>query len=203
MNQRRASRIASQSRPRLLAPGMMLALAIFLALAICQVPGNATAASSGPTVLKTCSYAALNAAVQKGGVILFACNGTIPFTSPISVTKTVTIESAGYSVTLDGQSKSQIFRVTAGKLTLVDLTLQNAAVTGGKGISGVAGTNGVAGTDGAGGANGVPGTSWSQSGTDGGAGDQDSTAPTARQAAAVPTAWTVRAARSTWPRGRA
>ena len=170
MNQRRTSTSASRSRLRFLAPGMILALVVFLALVICQGSVEATAASSGRTVLKECSYAALSAAIQKGGVIRFACKGTIPFTSPITVTKTVTIESGGYSVTLDGQSKSQIFRVISGKLTLVDLTLQNAAVVGAKGVSGAAGTNGVAGTDGAGGANGVPGTSWSQSGTDGGAG---------------------------------
>ncbi len=170
MNQRRTSTTARRSKLRLLVPDMILALVVFLALVVCQSPGQATAASSGPTVLKKCSYAALNAAVQKGGVIRFACKGTVSFTAPITVTKTVTIESAGYSVTFDGQSKSQIFRVTAGKLTLVDLTLQNAAVTGTKGVSGAAGTDGVAGTDGPGGANGVEGTYPSGSGTDGGPG---------------------------------
>ena len=203
MNQRRTSTIARRSRLRLLVAGTVLALVVFLALVMCQGSVEATAASSHPTVLKTCSYAALKAAVQKGGVIRFACKGTVSFTSPITVTKTVTIESAGHSVTFDGQSKSQIFRVTAGKLTLVDLTLQNAAVTGAKGVSGAAGTNGVAGTDGPDGTNGVSGTSGAGAAPMAERAGRGSTVPTARQAAAVPTAWTARAARSTWPRGRA
>ena len=183
MNQRRTSTIASRSRQRLIASGMLSALVVCLAVLACEIPGEATASSSGPTVLNTCSYAALNAAVQKGGVIRFACNGTIPFTAWITVTKAVTIDATGHSVTFDGQSKWQIFRVKGGSLTLVNLTLANAFVVGEDGypatavtpwdLNGTTGAPGAAGTDGAdgdasdhNGANGGPGGK----GGDGGAG---------------------------------
>ena len=154
--------------------GIILALVVFLALVICQIPGNATAASSGPTVLKTCSYAALNTAVQKGGVIRFACSGTVSFAATIYVTKTVTIDAAGCSVTFDGQSKWQLFQVNSGSLTLVNLTLANAFVVGEDGYPSQAVTpwdlDGDPGSDGAAGSNGADGNQDDHDGQPGGPG---------------------------------
>jgi len=53
MNQRRTSTTARRSKLRLLVPDMILALVVFLALVVCQSPGQAMAASSGPTVYRT------------------------------------------------------------------------------------------------------------------------------------------------------
>ena len=143
---------------------------MILALMVCQIPLATTpamAAAAAPTVLTTCTYAGLKAAVQKGGAVVFACKGTISFTSPITVTKAVTIDASGYSVTLDGQSQSQIFRVTSGSLTLVNLTLTNASVTGGAGKKGTAGNSGTVGTGGTEGTDGTDGTAANRDGTDG------------------------------------
>jgi hypothetical protein len=158
------------------------------ALAVWQALVPATAVSPAPVVLKTCTYAALNAAVQDGGTIDFGCDGTIPFTrkymlvylpNPVTVTKSVTIDASDHSVTLDGQSKSQIFRVASGSLTLVDLVLANASTTGVMGnpgqyttppdLDGADGSRGTDGSDGAAGAAGEAGGNGT-SGDDGGDG---------------------------------
>ena len=122
-------------------------------------PGAVSAnAAVGPTVLTSCSFAALKAAVATGGVIDYGCAGTITFTQAITVTTgTTTIDGAGHAVVFDGGKSSRLFRVTGGALTLVDLTMRNARATGSAGPPGQTGDPGGDGATGAGGDPGNPG----------------------------------------------
>jgi hypothetical protein len=100
--------------------------------------------------------------------VVFACHGTIDFPSPLVVSRgSVTLDASGQNVILSGQKKSQLFQVTGGSLTLVDLTLTDGAVTGTNGPKGTAGTAGRAGTNGANGANGSDATSGTENGGNG------------------------------------
>jgi len=96
------------------------------------VVGSGTAAS--------CTFAALNAAVSKGGVVTFAC-GPAPVTIPVTATMnlptgTDTVIDGGNLVTLDGQSSVRImsfnhgnFMVNTARVTLQHLTLINGKTT--------------------------------------------------------------------------
>lgn len=96
------------------------------------VVGTGTAAS--------CTFAALSAAVSKGGVVTFNC-GAAPTTIGVTATlvlstKTDTVIDGGNTVTLDGQNAVQImkfnspnFRATETRVTLQHLTLINGKAT--------------------------------------------------------------------------
>jgi hypothetical protein len=101
-----------------------------------------------------CTFGALDRALAESGDIIFGCSGTISFPGPITVAETVTISGSGGSVVFSGGHKHQLFLVS-GELTLVDLTLAGASVTGEGGVAGrkgAAGSAGSAGKDGADGA---------------------------------------------------
>ena len=65
----------------------------------------------------------------------------IPFTQAITLSAgSMTLDASGSSVVLDGQSKTRLFDMKGGTLTLVDLTLQNGAATGAAGAPGAKGS---------------------------------------------------------------
>jgi hypothetical protein len=94
-----------------------------------SVVGDGTAAS--------CTFAALNAAVARGGVITFDC-GSSPVTIPVAATMTLrtdadTVIDGGNRVTLDGQNAVRIFyfyhadfMVNDTRVTLQRLKIVNA-----------------------------------------------------------------------------
>ena len=96
------------------------------------VVGTGTAAS--------CTFAALNAAVTKGGVITFNC-GAAPVTIAVTATMKLptgadTVIDGGNRITLDGQNAVQIlsfnhgdFMVNNTRVTLQHLTLVNGKTT--------------------------------------------------------------------------
>jgi len=129
---------------------------------------QARAASTSP--LKTCAYSSLKSAVARGGIILFGCDGTIDFTVALSISKPTTLDASGQSVTLDGQSTSQIFLVKSASLTLIDLTLVNGKSTGAKGSKGSKGKAGEFGDNGKDGGDGTDGSDNGDAGTKGGNG---------------------------------
>lgn len=94
------------------------------------VVGTGTAAS--------CTFAALNAAVQKGGVVTFNCGAapiTIGVTSTLNLpTNTDTVIDGGNKVTLDGQNSVQIMRFNSAnfRATETRVTLQHLALINGK-----------------------------------------------------------------------
>lgn len=120
-----------------------------LVAVLCAVPIAATApaaqAAEATHTVSVCTSRALSAAIRTGGVFDFACDGTISLTAPITVTGHLTLDASGHSVALDSGGTSQLFLVNSGTLTLIDLTLQHAAVTGAKGTRGQSGTPGTAG----------------------------------------------------------
>ena len=78
----------------------------------------ATDASAHPQNLSKCTFAALRAAVAKGGVIDLRCGGTIAFTAPVVITHgSVTLDASGESVIFDGGAATQLFQVKHGSLT--------------------------------------------------------------------------------------
>ena len=128
----------------------------------------ALAAEATAKTLSKCTFAALQKAVAAGGTVQFACRGTIVFTQAVTLDAgSVTLDGSGWSVVFDGQAKTRLFDVKGGALTLVDLTLQNGAVTGAKGASGTKGSKGGDGDNGTKGEDGVNGTSPGQDGTEG------------------------------------
>lgn len=124
-------------------------------------PSHGAGPSAGPVALATigtCSEAALAKAVSKGGTVTFGLScSDHKFTTPIAIpfSLRVTITSAGHTVLLGGQAKTQLFVVTGGILTLKGLTLEDGKAsgrTGSNGKAGGAGAPGSAGGNGLGGA---------------------------------------------------
>ena len=75
-------------------------------------------------VLTQCDEDALRAAIQQGGLIQFDCDGVVLISSIITISKPVTLDANGHSVTLSGQKKNQLFMVgPEGELTLRGLTV--------------------------------------------------------------------------------
>jgi hypothetical protein len=126
-------------------------------------PAAATAVRPATNI--GCTYAAVAAAVAKGGVYDFDCSGTIYVTSQLVVPKgrDVTLSGAGHSVTLEAGLRgptpnSRIFSVT-GTLSLADLTLTAELQTdaGSNGYDGFNGKTGSTGSSGPPGGNGSAG----------------------------------------------
>src|SRR6185503_18168596 len=70
-------------------------------------------------------------AIQTGGLISFACNGTITLTQQIVISRDTTVNAAGRNVFISGGDTTRLFWVTSGvRLTLTGLTLQNGRHVG-------------------------------------------------------------------------
>jgi hypothetical protein len=97
---------------------------------------------SNPTVIgsgtaASCTFAALNTAVGKGGVITFNCGGavTIPITATMNLPTTKnTVIDGGNNVTLDGGHAVQILNFNSANFQANNnsLTLQHIALVNGK-----------------------------------------------------------------------
>src|SRR5688500_18316868 len=71
----------------------------------------------------------LRSAIATGGTIRFSGSGVIPITAPLAVTKDTVIDGGANSITLDGQSATNIFTVAAGvHFSLTNITLANGAM---------------------------------------------------------------------------
>src|SRR4051794_10857781 len=126
-------------------------------------------AAQAVTTVSSCTYAKLTAAVAKGGEVRFACDGSIRFTKRIDVGgRNGTLDATGRTPSFDGRGRNQLFTVAkGGRLTLVNLILQNAKAGGVSGRNGTSGTAGTAGADGSNGTNGVNGVPSNPTGTPG------------------------------------
>ena len=85
-------------------------------------------ALSTPTLhsalLTQCDESSLRAAINQGGLIQFECDGVIPLSSIITVSKAVTLDANGHSVTLSGAKQTQVFMVGPdGDLTMRGITI--------------------------------------------------------------------------------
>ena len=78
----------------------------------------------GSGVITNCSEAEIDAALSGGGLVTFACDGTIHFTNTKVVTNDVVIDGTSHQVTLSGSNAVRLFFVNdMGKLTLRNLTI--------------------------------------------------------------------------------
>ncbi len=97
-------------------------------------------ATIGTGTSASCTFAALNTAISKGGIITFDC-GSAPVTIPVTSTMILstsadTVIDGGNTITLDGQSQVQIFNYnhpdfmkSDTRVTLQHLTLVNGKTT--------------------------------------------------------------------------
>lgn len=115
--------------------GLYVTLSIILAglLAMAVEPTTTRAAN---TTINTCDFATLSNAITNaasGDTLSFGCSGTIIFTSPISISKNLTLDATGQAVVLDGNNTVGLFSAFSGILGLSHLTIQNGFVASGGG----------------------------------------------------------------------
>lgn len=72
--------------------------------------------------------AELEAALQGGGTVSFACSGTITLTNTITIISDTTLDASGQTVTISGATLRRLFRVTHASLYLKGLTLTDGWV---------------------------------------------------------------------------
>jgi plastocyanin len=121
-------------------------LVVFAALWILGAPAAAQAAASlhsegiagthperdaghplNSGTVSTCNENTLTNTVSGGGLVTFACSGVITLTAQIVITTNTTIDGSGQTIVLNGNNANRIFNVTAGTLTLLNLTLTNGS----------------------------------------------------------------------------
>jgi hypothetical protein len=126
--------------------GPLAAAALVVGLVL-VAPGHAAAA--GPTMLTSCSFAALSMAVSGGGTIDYEqdCTGSsqVVFPTEIIFKGTVDIEANGFGVSFDSGYSTRFFDLVGGHLTLSGITLLGGAAIGQNGQNGQAGQAGQAG----------------------------------------------------------
>lgn len=100
--------------------------------------------AAGSGTVTNCTEGALQTALRGGGVVLLACDSTIPLTETIVVAKETVLDATGHIVTLNGSSTNlgRMFLVQPGaSLTLRNLTLNGATL---EAAAGPAGSDGEA-----------------------------------------------------------
>ncbi|MBI5386381.1 MAG: hypothetical protein HZA90_17055, partial [Verrucomicrobia bacterium] len=149
----------------------------FALLSVCLLP---LAVHASGTVT-TPTEASLNTALANGGLVTFACDGTITLTSTKVIATNTTLEAAGHTITLSGGNAVRLFTVNSNAtLTLLNLTLADGQSTNGGAIYNHRGANlaisncvltrhRAVGSHGSDGANGADNPNGNQGG-DGGAG---------------------------------
>src|SRR4051812_45079357 len=101
----------------------------FLAVASASVLALALGShvqAAGPTPITTCDDAHVRAAAAAGGDYVFACDATIELTEEIVVSKDLSLDGGGHTVTFRpflGGPRYRLFRVTGGNVALSGLTL--------------------------------------------------------------------------------
>jgi hypothetical protein len=102
-----------------------------LAAAILLLPSAAWAGG----VVTNCTEPALRAAMAGGGVVTFACDGTITLASALTNDVNLTLDASGHQVTISGISAGRVFVVNSNViLTLINLTIANGRSDTGAGI---------------------------------------------------------------------
>ena len=75
-----------------------------------------------------------------GGVVTFACDGTITLASTITNDYDTTLDGSGHQVTISGYGDAGVCVNTNVSFTLVNLTVADAISLGGSGIHNLGGT---------------------------------------------------------------
>ena len=119
----------------LILPRFLLLLGLLVGLSV-VLAGVNTRAHAHPastiTVSDCSSESALSTAIGSaisGDTINFSCNGTIPITTTLTISKNLTLDGSGQSVTLDGQNQVRVLLVNSGvNFTLNALTVAHGSV---------------------------------------------------------------------------
>jgi hypothetical protein len=91
-------------------------------------------------VVTNCTEAALRAAIAGGGLVTFACDGTITLASTITNDVNLTLDGSGRQVTISGGGAVRLFYVmTNVQFTAVNLTLANGFASAGGAVRNSAG----------------------------------------------------------------
>ena len=86
-------------------------------------------------VVTNCTEADLRAAMAGGGVVTFACDGTILLANTITNLSDTRLEGSGHQVTISGNQAVRVFYVTTNvSLTVVNITIANGTSLGGSAI---------------------------------------------------------------------
>jgi len=108
-------------------------------LAVSGIP----AAYATTQTVSTCDETSLNAAITTaavGDIITFSCSGTITLTSTLNITKKLTIDGTGQSVTISGNNAVQVMIVNSGiLLNLNTITIANGKCLMGPPCNGIGG----------------------------------------------------------------
>src|SRR5437016_1490329 len=125
--------ITLRCRARLLRFIVVLALAPLSSVFFARAEGTVT----------NCMQADLSAALSGGGLVTFACDGTIILSNTISITVDTVLDGSGHAVSISGDNTVRVFTVNSG----VNFVLLNLTITNGRhsGFDGVAETNQVNG----------------------------------------------------------
>lgn len=96
---------------------LLLALALFAP--VCTL-------SAG--TVSSCDEASLRAAMSGGGVVTFACSGTITLSSTLVIATHTVLDASAHSITISGNGNVRVFYVNPG----VSLVLSNLTIAGGR-----------------------------------------------------------------------
>ena len=116
----------NRSLTKLNSRGPAGALALLLLLPVAAWAGG---------VVTNCTEAALRAAMAGGGVVTFACDGTIYLAATISNTLDTVLDGSGHQVTISGGNTVRIFYVATNvQFSAANLTFANGFGTAGAAI---------------------------------------------------------------------
>ncbi len=91
----------------------------------------------GAGTVTNCTQADLQAALNGGGAVTFACGGTITLTNTIVIAQDTSVDANGFAVTLSGGNAVRLFQVNSNvAFSLNRLSLANGRYVGTNGASG-------------------------------------------------------------------
>ncbi len=98
----------------------------------------ATPAHAATTTITSCTEAALDTAITNaasGDTLTFGCSGDILLTTTLTISKNLTLDGSGETVTLDGQNQVEVLSVNSGvTFTLKALTIAHGSAFDGGGL---------------------------------------------------------------------
>src|SRR5581483_9882556 len=82
-------------------------------------------------VVTSCDEAGLRAAVAGGGVVTFACDGTITLSQTLEIGQNIALDGTGHAVTLSGGGSVQVLGVGAGvQFAMTNITIADGLIGG-------------------------------------------------------------------------
>ena len=100
-----------------------------LALLFGVVVGAQTTQAGG--IVNSCTQADLQAALAGGGLVTFACDGTISLTNTLNIVADTAVDGSGRQVAISGNNAVRVFRVNPGiRLALINLSILSGRYVG-------------------------------------------------------------------------